>query len=87
MPSVPFARRRPGGGQAPTSFLMHARHRAPQPRGAELSRRHRGIVLASGRLGRKAAATRRITGQANGQGGREHGQVRSAPRLARHHQP
>ena len=32
------------------------------------------IVLASGRIGRQDAVTRTITGQGNGQGGREHGQ-------------
>ena len=32
------------------------------------------IVLASGRIGREGCGYATITGQANGQGGREHGQ-------------
>src|SRR5690242_21607373 len=32
------------------------------------------LVLASGRIGREACGYATITGQANGQGGREHGQ-------------
>jgi len=54
-------------GRAKTSFLMHAR-------GVQNVLGAINIVLASGRLGRKGCGYATITGQGNGQGGREHGQ-------------
>ena len=47
-------------GQAPTSFLMHARGIEHHSHGVQNCLGAINIVLASGRLGRKAAATRRL---------------------------
>jgi assimilatory nitrate reductase catalytic subunit len=61
-------------GQAPTSFLMHARGIEHHSNGVQNCLGAINIVLASGRLGRAGCGYATITGQANGQGGREHGQ-------------
>src|SRR5262245_45484000 len=61
-------------GQAPTSFLMHARGIEHHSHGVQNCLGAINIVLASGRLGRAGCGYATITGQANGQGGREHGQ-------------
>ena len=61
-------------GQAPTSFLMHARGIEHHSHGVQNCLGAINIVLASGRLGREGCGYATITGQANGQGGREHGQ-------------
>ncbi len=61
-------------GKAKTSFLLHARGIEHSSHGVQncLSAIH--IVLASGRIGRAGCGYATITGQGNGQGGREHGQ-------------
>jgi assimilatory nitrate reductase catalytic subunit len=61
-------------GQASTSFLMHARGLEHHSNGVQNVMSAINIVLASGRIGREHCGYGTITGQANGQGGREHGQ-------------
>jgi assimilatory nitrate reductase catalytic subunit len=61
-------------GKAQTSFLMHARGLEHHTHGVQNVLGAINIVLASGRLGREGCGYGTITGQANGQGGREHGQ-------------
>jgi assimilatory nitrate reductase catalytic subunit len=61
-------------GQAKTSFLMHARGIEHHSHGVHNCLGAINIVLASGRIGREYCGYATITGQANGQGGREHGQ-------------
>ncbi len=61
-------------GTASTSFLMHARGIEHHSHGVQNVLGAINIVLASGRIGRPYCGYGTITGQANGQGGREHGQ-------------
>ena len=61
-------------GTAETSFLLHARGIEHHSHGVQNVLSAMNIVLASGRLGRAGCGYGTITGQANGQGGREHGQ-------------
>ena len=61
-------------GTARTSFLMHARGIEHHSNGVDNVLSAINIVLASGRIGRPGCGYGTITGQANGQGGREHGQ-------------
>jgi assimilatory nitrate reductase catalytic subunit len=61
-------------GVAASSFLMHARGIEHHSHGVQNVLGAINIVLASGRIGRKNCGYATITGQANGQGGREHGQ-------------
>jgi assimilatory nitrate reductase catalytic subunit len=61
-------------GAARTSFLMHARGLEHHTHGVQNVLGAINIVLASGRIGRENCGYATITGQANGQGGREHGQ-------------
>ena len=61
-------------GMAKTSFLMHARGIEHHSHGVQNVLGAINIVLASGRIGRPQCGYATITGQANGQGGREHGQ-------------
>ncbi|MCE7986377.1 MAG: nitrite reductase [Caldilinea sp. CFX5] len=61
-------------GQAKSSFLMHARGIEHHSHGVQNVLGAINIVLASGRIGRPNCGYATITGQANGQGGREHGQ-------------
>jgi len=61
-------------GRAKTSFLMHARGIEHHSHGVQNVLGAINIVLASGRLGREGCGYSTITGQGNGQGGREHGQ-------------
>lgn len=61
-------------GEASTSFLLHARGIEHHTNGVENCLGAINIVMASGRIGRKNCGYATITGQANGQGGREHGQ-------------
>ena len=61
-------------GRAKTSFLMHARGIEHHSHGVQNVLGAINMVLASGRIGREFCGYATITGQANGQGGREHGQ-------------
>jgi assimilatory nitrate reductase catalytic subunit len=61
-------------GTAKTSFLLHARGLEHHSHGVQNVLSAINIVLASGRIGRLNCGYGTITGQANGQGGREHGQ-------------
>jgi len=61
-------------GTAKASFLLHARGIEHHSHGVQNVLGAINIVLASGRIGRENCGYATITGQANGQGGREHGQ-------------
>lgn len=60
-------------GRARTSFLLHARGIEHHTKGVDNVVSCINIVLATGRIGRKGCGYGTITGQGNGQGGREHG--------------
>lgn len=60
-------------GQAKTSFLLHARGIEHSTKGVDNVVSCINLVLATGRIGRKGCGYGTITGQGNGQGGREHG--------------
>ncbi|MBP7587101.1 MAG: molybdopterin oxidoreductase family protein [Thermoanaerobaculia bacterium] len=61
-------------GTAQSSFLMHARGIEHSSHGVQNVLGAINMVLASGRIGREFCGYATITGQGNGQGGREHGQ-------------
>jgi len=61
-------------GTAKSSFLLHARGIEHHSHGVQNCLGAINIVMAAGRIGRKNCGYATITGQANGQGGREHGQ-------------
>ena len=61
-------------GTAPSSFMMHARGIEHHSHGVQNVLGAINLVLASGRIGRENCGYATITGQGNGQGGREHGQ-------------
>jgi assimilatory nitrate reductase catalytic subunit len=60
-------------GPAKTSFLLHSRGIEHHTKGVENVLTCINLVLATGRLGRPGCGYATITGQGNGQGGREHG--------------
>lgn len=61
-------------GTAETSMLLHARGIEHHTKGTENVLTYINLVLASGRIGKPGCGYGTITGQGNGQGGREHGQ-------------
>ncbi|MBI3910760.1 MAG: molybdopterin oxidoreductase family protein [Armatimonadetes bacterium] len=61
-------------GEAKTSFALHARGIEHHIQGVENCAAVINLVLATGRIGRPGCGYGTITGQGNGQGGREHGQ-------------
>ena len=61
-------------GTAKTSFLFHARGIEHHSNGVQNVLGAINLVLASGRIGKPKCGYGTITGQGNGQGGREHGQ-------------
>jgi assimilatory nitrate reductase catalytic subunit len=61
-------------GTPKTSFLLHARGIEHHTHGVQNVLGAINMVLASGRIGRENCGYATITGQGNGQGGREHGQ-------------
>jgi assimilatory nitrate reductase catalytic subunit len=61
-------------GTAKSSFLLHARGIEHHSNGVQNALGTINLVLASGRIGQPHSGYGTITGQANGQGGREHGQ-------------
>ena len=60
-------------GKAATSFLMHARGIEHHTKGVDNVLSCINLVLATGRIGKPYCGYGTITGQGNGQGGREHG--------------
>src|SRR6185503_6324211 len=61
-------------GPAKTSFLLHARGIEHHSKGVENCMAAINLVTATGRIGREGCGYAMITGQGNGQGGREQGQ-------------
>jgi assimilatory nitrate reductase catalytic subunit len=61
-------------GQAKSSFILHARGIEHHSNGVQNALGCINLVLATGRIGRPDSGYGTIVGQANGQGGREHGQ-------------
>jgi assimilatory nitrate reductase catalytic subunit len=61
-------------GPAETSMMLHARGIEHHSKGVENCLSYINLVLASGRIGKPGSGYGTITGQGNGQGGREHGQ-------------
>jgi assimilatory nitrate reductase catalytic subunit len=61
-------------GRAKSSFLFHARGIEHHSNGVQNVLGSINLVLASGRIGKPKSGYGTIVGQANGQGGREHGQ-------------
>ena len=74
LPSAAIEKAAAWWGQAKSSFLLHARGIEHHSHGVQNCLGAINIVLASGRIGREGAGYATITGQGNGQGGREHGQ-------------
>ncbi|HEY0609203.1 MAG TPA: molybdopterin-dependent oxidoreductase, partial [Chitinophaga sp.] len=60
-------------GTAKTSFLLHARGIEHHSKGVDNVMACINLVLATGRIGKPYCGYATITGQGNGQGGREHG--------------
>lgn len=61
-------------GRAKTGMILHARGIEHHSNGTENVLSYINIVLATGKIGGKGRGYGTITGQGNGQGGREHGQ-------------
>jgi assimilatory nitrate reductase catalytic subunit len=61
-------------GPAKTSFLLHARGIEHHSKGVENCMAAINLVVATGRIGREGCGYAMVTGQGNGQGGREQGQ-------------
>jgi assimilatory nitrate reductase catalytic subunit len=61
-------------GRAKTGILMHARGIEHHTNGVNNVLSYINIVLATGKIGKPGSGYGTITGQGNGQGGREHGQ-------------
>src|SRR5262245_34930031 len=61
-------------GPARSSFLLHARGIEHHSKGVENCLAAINLVVATGRIGREGCGYAMITGQGNGQGGREQGQ-------------
>jgi len=61
-------------GAAPTGILLHARGIEHHTKGVENCLTCINLCLATGKIGKPGSGYAMITGQGNGQGGREHGQ-------------
>jgi assimilatory nitrate reductase catalytic subunit len=61
-------------GESRRAMIMHARGLEHQSKGVENCEAVVAIALATGNIGREGAGCIMVTGQGNGQGGREHGQ-------------
>jgi assimilatory nitrate reductase catalytic subunit len=61
-------------GEAPSGMLFTARGVEQHAGGYETVRQLQNVVLAAGKIGKAGCGYGAITGQGNGQGGREHGQ-------------
>jgi assimilatory nitrate reductase catalytic subunit len=60
-------------GEAETGFILHARGLEHQTKGVDNVVSCANLALATGKIGRPGCGHSTITGQGNGQGGREHG--------------
>ncbi|HWG85376.1 MAG TPA: molybdopterin-dependent oxidoreductase, partial [Deinococcales bacterium] len=60
-------------GEAETGFILHARGLEHQTKGVDNVVSCANLALATGKIGREGCGHSTITGQGNGQGGREHG--------------
>lgn len=65
-------------GKAPNAIVMFARGIEQQQKGVENVSAYVNMSLVTGKIGRPKAGVATITGQGNGQGGREHGQKADA---------
>lgn len=74
VPKASIARAAELWGQAKSSFFLHARGIEHHSNGVNNVLGAINLVLASGRIGNGKSGYGTIVGQANGQGGREHGQ-------------
>src|SRR5262249_32773452 len=74
VPAASIVRAAEMWGPAETSMLLHARGIEHHTKGVENCLSYINLVLASGRIGKPGCGYGTITGQGNGQGGREHGQ-------------
>lgn len=61
-------------GQAKNGMVMFARGLEQHSKGSDSVSNYTNLVLVTGKIGRKGAGVATLTGQGNGQGGREHGQ-------------
>jgi assimilatory nitrate reductase catalytic subunit len=74
VPSAAIVRAAEMWWEAETGMLLHARGIEHHTKGVENVLTCINLVLATGRIGRPGSGYGTITGQGNGQGGREHGQ-------------
>ena len=75
-------------GTAERAMAFHARGVEHQIQGVENALSIINLVLATGQIGAEGKGYGTITGQGNGQGGREHGQkADQLPGAARHREP
>ncbi|MGO4547991.1 molybdopterin oxidoreductase family protein [Paenibacillus sp. 2TAB23] len=65
-------------GKAPNAIVMFARGIEQQTRGSDNVSAYTNMSLVTGKIGRPKAGVATLTGQGNGQGGREHGQKADA---------
>ncbi|OCA83061.1 nitrite reductase [Bacillus sp. FJAT-27225] len=65
-------------GKAPNAIVMFARGIEQQQKGVDNVSAYVNMSLVTGKIGRPKAGVATITGQGNGQGGREHGQKADA---------
>lgn len=65
-------------GKAPNAIVMFARGIEQQEKGTDNVSAYTNMCLVTGKIGRPKAGVATITGQGNGQGGREHGQKADA---------
>ncbi|SFE63014.1 assimilatory nitrate reductase (NADH) alpha subunit apoprotein [Paenibacillus algorifonticola] len=61
-------------GKAPNAIVMFARGIEQQVKGADNVSAYTNMCLVTGKIGRPKSGVATLTGQGNGQGGREHGQ-------------
>ncbi|MFN3486961.1 MAG: molybdopterin oxidoreductase family protein, partial [Planctomycetota bacterium] len=74
VPAAAIERAAEWWGTAPTAMFLHARGLEHHTKGVENCLAAINLVLATGKIGRPGCGYSTITGQGNGQGGREHGQ-------------
>lgn len=74
VPAAAIARAAELWCRAPSSLLLHARGLEHHSHGVDNVLAAINLVLATGRIGKPGSGYGTITGQGNGQGGREHGQ-------------